>query len=289
MTIRNPVVWTWDQMRSAAVAVEEAGHGKRVIPDRLIIHRITLADLRASLTKGLEDFNADPTHYLFLCALYPLVGLVAARLISGYDIVPLLFPLVSGFALIGPLAAVGIYEMSRRREAGEEVSWTDAFRVFQSPALWEIVKLAVMLAAIFILWVLAADLLYRVTLGAEQPRSAGGFFHDVFTTGPGWVLLIVGNGIGFLLALSVLVLSTVSFQAVLDHHVSAETAIRASLRAAQVNPGPTAAWGLIVAAILGPRLHPDPARAGRGVAGAESRELAFIPAAGDRLTFTAPP
>jgi len=250
MAIRNPLVWTWEQVRLAAVTVEEAGHGDRVVPERLVVRRIGLADIRFALAKGLEDFNADPTHYLFLCALYPLVGLIMARLISGYGIVPLLFPLVSGFALIGPIAAVGIYEMSRRREAGEEVSWTDAFRVLQSPVIWEVVKLAAMFAAIFILWVLAADLLYRVTLGPDQPQSAGGFLHDVFTTGPGWALLIVGNALGFLFALLTLVLGTVCFQAVLDHQVSAEIAIRTSIRAAWLNPGPIAAWGLTVAVIL---------------------------------------
>ena len=169
MTIRNPAVWTWDQIKIAAITVEGAGHGPRTLPRSLAIQRIGLADIRYALAHGIEDFNADPTHYLFLCALYPLVGLVAARLISGTALVPLLFPLVSGFALIGPLAAVGIYEMSRRREAGIAVSWTDAFQVFRSPVIWEIVKLAVLFAALFIVWVLVADLLYRATL-AIRPQ-----------------------------------------------------------------------------------------------------------------------
>ncbi len=250
MTIRNPAVWTWDQIKIAAITVEEAGHGPRTLPRSLAIQRIGLADIRYALAHGIEDFNADPTHYLFLCALYPLVGLVAARLISGTALIPLLFPLVSGFALIGPLAAVGIYEMSRRREAGIAVSWTDAFQVFRSPAIWEIVKLAVLFAALFIVWVLVADLLYRATLANMATDSFGEFLHAVFTTGPGWALLIVGNGLGFLFALTALVLGLVSFQAVIDHHVPAEIAIRTSIAAARSNPGTVAIWGLTVAAIL---------------------------------------
>lgn len=250
MAIRNPAVWTWDQIRIAAVAVEGAGHGPRTLPRSLAIRRIGVADIRYALSKGLEDFNADPTHYLFLCALYPVVGLIIARMISGTDALPLLFPLVSGFALIGPLAAVGIYEMSRRREAGMEISWTDAFQVFHSPAIWEVVKLAVLFAALFIVWVLAADLLYRATLEGTDFGSFGGFLHDVFTTGPGWALLIVGNGIGFLFAVVALILGLVSFQLVIDHHVPAELAIRTSFAAARANPGTVALWGLLVAAIL---------------------------------------
>lgn len=250
MTIRNPAVWTWDQIRSAAITVEEAGHGPRTLPQSLAVQRIGVADIRYALARGLEDFNADPTHYLFLCALYPVVGLIAARMISGTDMLPLLFPLVSGFALIGPLAAVGIYEMSRRREAGIQVSWTDAFQVFRSPAIWEVVKLAALFAALFIVWVLIADLLYRVTLGNMATNSFGEFLHAVFTTGPGWALLIVGNGLGFLFALTALVLGLVSFQAVIDHHVPAEIAIRTSIAAARSNPTTVAIWGLTVAAIL---------------------------------------
>ena len=103
MTIRNPAVWTWDQIKIAAITVEGAGHGPRTLPRSLAIQRIGLADIRYALAHGIKDFNADPTHYLFLCALYPLVGLIAARLISGTALIPLLFPLVSGLALSWPV------------------------------------------------------------------------------------------------------------------------------------------------------------------------------------------
>lgn len=248
--IRNPVVWTWDQIRAASEVVEGVSRAERSVPERLVVQRITYADLRIALAKGLDDFRADPTHYVFLCALYPVIGFVLAELVSGAGSLHLFFPLISGFALIGPIAAVGIYEMSRRREAGLPVSWTDAFRVLSSPALSQIVKLALLFTAIFVVWLLAADLLYRFTLGRLAPQSAYAFFGDVFTTGAGWVMLIVGNLLGLCFAVLALVLGTVSFQAVLDLNVSSETALRASIRAARINPGPVAAWGLIVAVSL---------------------------------------
>ncbi len=249
MTIRNPVVWTWDQVKAAAISLDEAGHrdvGGAARSARPLVRRIGLADIRDALSKGMEDFNADPTHYLFLCALYPVVGLVLSRVASGYGVLPLVFPLAAGFALLGPLAGIGIYEMSMRREQGLDVAWWNAFYVVRSPALGAIMKLGLTLAVIFVLWLVAAETIYRLTLGAP-PASATDFLHAVFLTRAGWVLIVVGNFVGFLFALLVLMLSVVSFPLILDRHVTAETAIRASVRAVLVSPGPMAVWGLVIA------------------------------------------
>src|SRR3990172_8962923 len=92
--------------------------GAATVPGQLVVRRIGLADLKDALTKGVDDFNAMPTHAIFLCAIYPIIGLVLARLAFGYSILPLIYPLASGFALVGPVAAPGPYELSRRRGAG---------------------------------------------------------------------------------------------------------------------------------------------------------------------------
>src|SRR5215468_1295898 len=102
---------------------------------------------------GLADFLAMPTHAMFLCIIYPLVGLLLARLTFGYSILPLLYPLVSGFALVGPVAALGLYELSRRREAGREVSATRAFDVLESSSIGAITALGLLLLVVFAIWV----------------------------------------------------------------------------------------------------------------------------------------
>jgi uncharacterized membrane protein len=136
------------------------------------VRRIKAADLKDVLMKGLEDFGAYRSDVIFICLIYPLVGLALAWLIFGYQLLPLLFPLASGFALVGPLAAVGLYEMSRRREQGDRISWIDAFGVIRSPAFGAILVLGLVLLAIFLLWMLTAVIIYQLTLGPSHPSRS---------------------------------------------------------------------------------------------------------------------
>jgi len=214
------------------------------------VRSIRLTDLGEVLRKGAADFWAMPTHLFFLGLLYPIVGLVLARLAFGYDVLPLLFPLVAGFALVGPLTALGLYEISRRRELGLEITWKDAFGVFRSPSLPAIAALGLLLLAIFFVWLAVANALYVATFGYVPAASVPDFLNRIFTTPAGWTLIILGNGIGFLFALVVLVISVVSFPLLLDRKVSPAVAILTSLRTVAANPIAMAAWGLVVAALL---------------------------------------
>jgi uncharacterized membrane protein len=250
--IRNPAEWGVDQLKNANQAVERAGHSlRRPAETRYAplpaVRRIDLADLSDVLARGLSDFAAYRTDVIFLCIIYPVVGLVLASFAFGYGMLPLLFPLASGFALIGPVAAVGLYEMSRRREQGVDITWADAFGVVRAPAFGAILVLGLLLLAIFLLWLAAAYAIYYVTLGPEPPASVGAFVRDVFTTGAGWTMILVGAGVGFLFAVLVLMISVVSFPMLLDRDVGLYTAVATSVHAVVANPVPMAVWGLIVA------------------------------------------
>ncbi|MDP2298461.1 MAG: DUF2189 domain-containing protein, partial [Pseudolabrys sp.] len=214
----------------------------------LTIRRIGVADLKDALRLGLADFNAMPTHAMFLCLIYPVVGLLLARLAFGYAVLPLLYPLVTGFALIGPLAALGLYELSRRREAGEPTSVAHAFDVLQSSSIGGIVALGLLLLTIFAIWIAIANALYVASFGYGSPVSIGAFVNDVLTTSAGWNLIIAGNLIGFAFAVVVLAVSAVSFPLMLDRDVGVAVALLTSVRAVLRNPGTMALWGAIVAA-----------------------------------------
>src|SRR5215831_14248715 len=154
MTIRNPIEWATDQIKLAGSVVGSAsragvGIEQELEPALPEVGRIGLADLADVLARGFDDFAAYRTDVVFLCIIYPLIGLVLARLAFGYGMLPLLFPLASGFALVGPFAALGLYEMSRRREYGD-VAWHDAFGVIRSRSFGAIVVLGLVLVVLFL-------------------------------------------------------------------------------------------------------------------------------------------
>jgi uncharacterized membrane protein len=252
MWIRNPAEWGAAQIVATGHAMRSLGHAlahpdldrASVTP---VVNRISFADLRAALTEGFDDFLAFRDDVLFICLIYPVAGFVIAE---ATGLAPLIFPLFTGFALVGPFAAVWLYEMSRRREHGEAASWIEAFKSFGSPAAAATFKLGLLLIGIFALWLVTAMKIYTATVGQEMPTSFASMVHDVFTTSAGWALIFLGVGTGFLFALVVLSISVISFPLLLDRRISVGTAIATSIRAMRASPGPLLAWGFIVASAL---------------------------------------
>jgi uncharacterized membrane protein len=255
MTIRNPVEWGIDVVRGTVTGVgairdtlhRPAAQFEQRAPT---VRHIGMGDLRDALVKGFQDFGAYRTDVIFIGLIYPLAGLMLAQLAFGNGMLPMLFPLVSGFALIGPVAAIGLYEMSRRREQGLEVTWAHTLDVARSPNFGAILGLSLILAVIFALWLGVAALIYHFTLGPALPVSMSAFISDVFSTNAGWAMIVFGVGIGFLFALVVLAISVVSFPLLLDRKVRVSTAVKTSVDVVKANPGPMLMWGFIVAAAL---------------------------------------
>jgi uncharacterized membrane protein len=249
-TIGNPLSWSIRTARDAsqhlgAVAHRVGDAASGPLPD---VRLITTDDLREALRRGFDDFMACRSDVIFLCLLYPVMGLTLVWLALDAALLPLIFPVLSGFALLGPVAGVGLYEMSRRREQGQEIGWTNAFAVTRSPSFGAIFVLGLVLAAIFLVWILAAQGIYSATLGPEPPVSLGAFFVDVLTTPAGWAMIIVGMAVGFLFAALVLAISVVSFPLLLDREdISLRSAVITSVRLAAANPRTIGIWGAIVA------------------------------------------
>ena len=274
MTIRNPIEWSGAQIVGTAKALSSVGHSLHHVQDTIhspapAIRHIRVSDIKDAIKQGFEDFEAYRSDVVMLCVIYAVVGLILTRLVFGSDLIPLVFPLASGFAIIGPFAALALYEMSRMRERGVPVSWANAFDVLKAPAIGSIMVLGAGLVALFLLWIVAAWAIYASTMGTPPVTSVSdgvliyanimntppvtsisGFLHDVFRTTGGQTMIVLGIGVGFLFALVAMMISVVSFPYLLDQDVGLDTAVTTSVKAVIANPGPMAVWGLTVAGLL---------------------------------------
>jgi len=250
-TIGNPLSWSVRRLagvgRSAEAAVEGIGSHDMTLPE---VKEIGLGDIRVALRKGVEDFAALRTDVITAVALYPVIGFVLAAWALNAGQIHLLFPLAAGFPLVGPVAAIGLYEMSRRREMGEDVSWTAALATLTGRVLGPVLSLGCLLAVIFALWLFVAHAIWAVTLGPEPYDSLLGFLGATFTTSAGWMMIGIGCGVGFIFAATVLCVSLVSFPMLIDRPVGVPVALATSVAVARRNPGATALWGLIVTVSL---------------------------------------
>src|SRR3954465_12108398 len=177
---------------------------------RIPIRKIANDDLRWSLKQGLGDFQAMRGDLVFAGLIYTLIGIAAAVMTTNGPLMPFFFPVVAGVGLLGPVAAVGFYELARRREEGLESGWKHFLDVRRRPAVDDMGIVAGLLLGIFLLWLLAAGLLYVALFGWATPTSITGFFAAVFTTPKGWALILAGGAIGAIFGWIVLSLSVAS-------------------------------------------------------------------------------
>jgi uncharacterized membrane protein len=214
------------------------------------VRTITDSDLRASLRQGWEDFGDLRGDLVFAGLIYTLIGLAAVVMTTSRPLMPFFFPVVAGVALMGPVAAVGFYELARRRERGEEVHWFNFLDVRKRPSIDDMGMVAGLLLLIFFCWLLAAGALYALIFGWVTPTSVGGFLAMVFGTAQGWLLIASGLAVGALFGWLVLALSVASLPMLVDCDVSASEAVSASWRAAHANKGEMVRWGIVVAGLL---------------------------------------
>lgn len=250
-TIGNPLTWTSRNVSGATEhvtqSIERIGGDEKTEPKIL---SLTNDDIRAALRMGYEDFKAARADVMFICLIYPVLGVLLVGFGFNANLLPLVFPLAAGFALLGPFAAVGLYEVSRRREQGEDVSWLAALEVIRSPNFGAILVLGLYLAAIFLAWILVAYLIWFLTLGPVQPDSVSAFLNEVLTTGAGWAMIVIGVVAGFCFALAVLATSVVSFPLLLDHNVGVPTAVYTSYKVFRENPRVIISWGFLISVLL---------------------------------------
>jgi uncharacterized membrane protein len=214
------------------------------------VRKISDEDLRWSLSEGLADFREMRGDIVFAGLIYTFIGLAAVAMTTNGPLMPFFLPVVAGVGLLGPVAAVGFYEMARRRELGEEVHWWTFLDVRKRPSVDDMGIIAGLLLAIFALWLLAAGVLYVALFGWATPTSFTGFLSSIVASPRGWALIVLGGAVGIAFGWIVLALSVASLPMLVDRDVSAAEAVSASWRAAHANKPEMIRWGLTVVGLL---------------------------------------
>jgi uncharacterized membrane protein len=214
-----------------------------------VVRRITAADIAEALGQGLRDFQAAPLYGLAFGALYAAGGVVILLCLTALGMVYLAYPLAAGFALIGPFVAVGLYEVSRRLEAGQPLSVRDIWSTVTSRS--EIGWMAFVTLFIFVIWMYQVRLLIALLIGLNASFSSlHEFLKVVLTTNEGLVFLAVGNMVGAALSLILFSLTVVSFPLLLDREVDFVTAMVTSVRSVVASPLPMIGWAAVIVALL---------------------------------------
>ncbi len=214
------------------------------------VRTITTSDLNWALAQGWRDFLDKRGDVVVLALIYPLIGFLAAAVTANGRILPLLFPLLAGLTILGPAAATGFYEIARRRDVGLDASWLhflDPLRRSGSGTLWLLMG---GLLVLFLAWLAAAWGVAAITIGVGASLGLRDFLRAVFTTPAGWIMIVLGNIVGFVFAFITLELSLVAFPMAVDGRAGPVTAVLTSIDAFKQNPRQVSMWGLRVVALL---------------------------------------
>lgn len=232
------------------MAQETSFRDVQLTSEEIRVRKIKLADLWRSLREGYDDFGARPTFGVFLVLVYPLFALLLTLVLVGDGLLYLTFPMVAGLTLLGPMVSVCLFELSRRREAGLDLSWRAAFDFVHSSAFAPIVALSFVMMVLYLFWLFMAEFLWFGLYGTNPPDSFAALLNDLVTTRRGAGLMLYGNALGIIFACTALAISVVAFPLLLDKPTTSITAIGVSIRAFATNLFVMIVWGITVVALL---------------------------------------
>lgn len=214
------------------------------------IRRVGLEQPWTWLAAGWRDMWRAPWISLTYGAVFTAISIAftVALFLGRFEY--LLPPLAAGFMLVGPMLAVGLYETSRRLDAGEPVTLADAlFVTTRSPA--QLAFLGVLLMLALLAWMRVASLLFALFFGTLDFPPLQDILPMLFFTWEGLGLLIVGTAVGGVIAAAVFAISAVSVPLLMVREVDAITAIIISLRAVRANLVVMALWAWLIAVLTG--------------------------------------
>lgn len=209
------------------------------------VNRVTPSDILECLDAGIRDFRAAPQYGLFFGAFYAAAGWLLVSLVTLFDLPYLAYPLATGFALFAPFAATGLYDVSRRLERGEPLSWGAVLGSVKAVSGKELAWMAVVTVFTLIIWMDIAAFLFFAFMGFGG-GTTDNLINEILTTSRGWVFLAIGNLVGAALAAIVFSYSAVSFPMLYDRKVDFVTAMVTSVKVALRNPYAMTIWAIII-------------------------------------------
>lgn len=202
-----------------------------------------------SLRAGWRDFMRAPGYGLFFSAFYVLGGLVLTAVAAASGQEWWLMPFIVGFPLVAPFAAVGLYEVSRRLEAGEPLIWREVLGTVFAQKDRQLPSMAMVVLLMFMFWVFVAHTTFALFMGVSSLTNVTSS-PEMLLQGRGLIMLLVGTLIGAGFAAVLFSFTVVGLPLLLDREVDFITAIITSIKAVMLNPVVLAVWGLVIAAIL---------------------------------------
>lgn len=215
-------------------------------PQRPVLNSITMADLRAALAAGMRDFARARFKSLFFGAVFSGIGIVISYLLVFAGSSYWVLPVAAGFPLIGPFAAIGLYEISRRLEAGEPLDWSGIFGAVVRGGRTQLASYAFVALFVFLIWVYLAHLIFALSFGLK-PLTNVMTSADLMFSGAGMTMLGVGTLVGGVIAAMLFAISVTAVPMMLERDIDIVSAMIASVRTVLMNRGPMVAWGLIIA------------------------------------------
>ena len=204
------------------------------------------ADIRAALFQGMSDFARAPRFGFFFAASFALIGIVIVLALTRWDMSWMIYPFAIGFPLIGPFAAVGLYEVSRRLQSGEPLEWGPVLTVVWAQRRRELSWMAFVMLFVFWIWMYQIRLLIALFLGRMSFSTLDRFLDIVFTTPQGWLFLAVGHVVGAVIALALFSITVVSIPLLMERNYDFVTAMITSVKAVVASPVAMLGWGVVV-------------------------------------------
>lgn len=215
------------------------------VPD---LREVDASILKNALRRGWKDMQRAPFYGMIFSGVYVLVGLIFAGItwVTGQSYW-LVFAAV-GFPLVGPFAAVGLYEVSRRLELGQSLSADKVFGVVAHQRRRQLPSICAIIVIIFLFWFFIAHMIFALFLGLSTMTNVSSSF-DIYLTANGLMMLAVGSVVGAIFAAILYMITVISMPMLLDREVDFVTAMITSFQTVMRNPGPMFGWATFIAAL----------------------------------------